>query len=61
VGGDDLPAAIDAVRLRETNERLALPADQILAAHLELEIQGGDVAAERQDFEPDAPLLDARS
>src|SRR5258708_20726108 len=54
VGGDPLPA-----RIGEADPGLALAADQIVAADLEFEIDGGDVAAERQDFQPNAPFLDA--
>ena len=55
MGGDHLPSEIG-----KAHPRLALPADEILAAHLELEVHGGEVTAERQDLEPDALLLDPR-
>src|SRR5262245_29999501 len=54
VRADDLPADV-----REAHPRLALPADRVLTTHLELEVHGGQIAAEREDLEPDAPLLDA--
>ena len=38
----------------KAHPRLALAADQLAAAHLELEVHGGEVAAERQDLEADA-------
>src|SRR5688572_6647800 len=52
VGGDHLPAEIG-----ESHPRLALAADQVLAAHLELEVHGGDVAAEGEDLEANPLLL----
>src|SRR5262249_10796953 len=51
VRADDLPAEIG-----EAYPRLALTTDRVLAAHLELEVHGGQGTAEREDFEPD-PLL----
>src|SRR5688572_24118970 len=54
VGGDHLPAEVG-----ESDPRLALAADEVLAAHLEFEIHGGDVATEGEDLETDALLLDA--
>ena len=45
----------------EAHPGLALAADQVAAAHLELEVHGGEVAAEREDLEADALLLDARA
>ncbi|OGK80968.1 MAG: hypothetical protein A2X53_10535 [Candidatus Rokubacteria bacterium GWA2_70_23] len=44
----------------EAHPGLALTADQLAAAHLELEVHGGEVAAEREDLQADALLLDAR-
>src|SRR5688572_21824608 len=55
VGGDHLPAEVG-----ESDPRLALAADEVLAAHLEFEIHGGDIATEGEDLETDALLLDAR-
>src|SRR5215471_2234689 len=52
VRGDDLPAEIG-----ETHPGLALTADEVTAAHLELEIHGGEVAAEREDLQSPALLL----
>src|SRR5262249_19381870 len=54
VGRDHFPADIG-----KADPGLALPADQVVAADLELEIHGGEVAAQGQDLEPQAPLLDA--
>jgi hypothetical protein len=54
MGGDHLPAQI-----REAHPRLALAADQVAVAHLELEVHGGEVAPEREDLEAQALLLDA--
>src|SRR5262245_13662434 len=55
VRADDLPAEIGAAY-----PRLALTTDRVLAAHLELEVHGGQVTAERDDFEPDPILFDTR-
>src|SRR5262245_60612025 len=38
---------------------LALAADEIVSAHLELEIDRGEIAPERQNLEPDAAFFDA--
>ena len=54
MGADHLPADV-----RKAHPGLALAADLRLAAHLELEVHGGDVAAERQDLEAPAELLGA--
>src|SRR5260370_10184236 len=54
VGGDYPPA-----RIRKLYPGLALPPDEILVADLEFEVHGGDVAPQRQDFQPNAPFLDA--
>src|SRR4029077_1911762 len=56
VGGDHLPACV-----RKLPPGLALPTDEILAADLEFEVHGGDVASQGQDFQPDALFLDARA
>src|SRR5437899_1460647 len=55
VCADDPPA-----NAGEAHPRLALTADHVLATHLELEVHGGQVAAEREDFETDPLLLGAR-
>src|SRR6266851_488968 len=55
VRGDHLPSDV-----REPHPRLTLTADQRLAAHLELEVHGGEIASERQDLEANALLLDSR-
>ena len=39
--------------------RLALAADEIVSAHLELEVDRGEVAPERQNLQADAVFLDA--
>src|SRR5688572_18354648 len=56
VGGDDLPAEIG-----EAHPGLTLAADQVLAAHLEFEIDRRDIATEGQDLQANALLLDARA
>src|SRR4029453_5290162 len=56
VRADDLPAKVG-----EAHPRLALTADRVLATHLELEVHGGQVAAEREHFEADPLLLGART
>src|SRR5262245_23969957 len=50
---DDFPAEVG-----EAHPRLALASDEIAAADLELQIHGGEITAERQDLEPNAPFLD---
>ncbi len=45
----------------EAHPGLALPADEVAAPHLELEVHGGEIAAQGEDLEADAPLLDAGS
>src|SRR6185503_1659237 len=49
---DDLPAEI-----REAHPRLALTADEVAAADLEFEVDGGEIAPEREDLEAPALLL----
>ena len=44
----DLPA-----ELGEPHPSLALAADYVAPTHLELEVDGREIAAERQDLEPD--------
>src|SRR5438477_9401988 len=52
----DLPAV-----LRKAHPGLALAPDHVRAAHRELEVHRGEVAAEREDLEPDALVLDAEA
>src|SRR5262245_9446887 len=54
VSRDNLPAMIG-----KPHPRLALAADQIVSAHLELEVDRGEIAPERQNFEADALCFDA--
>src|SRR5262245_53305984 len=54
VGGHDLPAEVG-----EAHPGLGLAADRVATADLELQVHGGEVAAEREDLQTDAPLLDA--
>src|SRR6185503_12309583 len=55
VSADHLPA-----QPGKTHPCLALAADQLAATHLELEVDGGEVATERQDLQADALVLDPR-
>src|SRR5215831_14000995 len=54
VSGDHLPTDIG-----KADPGLALAADQVVAADLELEVHGGEVAAHGQDLQSQAPFLDA--
>src|SRR6266850_4764100 len=56
VRGDHLPAEVG-----KAHPGLALTTDPLAAAHLELEVHGGDVASEGEDLQPDALLLRSRS
>src|SRR5262249_40944174 len=54
VGGDHLPADVG-----EAHPGLALAADQVAATYFELEVHGGQVSAQRQNLQTNAPFLDA--
>src|SRR5882724_1236808 len=56
VRGDHLPAEVG-----KAHPGLALTTDPLAAAHLELEVHGGDVAYAGEDLQPDALVLRSRS
>jgi len=60
VGGGDMGADHFPAEIGESDPGLALAADEVLSANFELEVGSGEIAPERQYFEPDPLLLDAR-
>src|SRR5262249_9266357 len=52
---------LPSIRSSETHPCLALATDELATPDLELEVHRCEVSAERQDFQTDPPLLDARS